>query len=119
MNNREKDIILSNFQNAFMVNELLKIDKQEVLREFRHLLSMLNLKKEMVEQENIVICERDNIKGTKKEMYQLIFEIFSKYGIYPHYNITEIDQYYDNLQYNMTEEENKCHKVRINYIKEA
>lgn len=71
MNNREKDIILSNFQNAFMVNELLKIDKQEVLREYRYLLPILNLKKEMVEQEvtiTLIYADIDCYKFKAKQV---------------------------------------------------
>jgi len=118
MTKQEKQTILSAYKQIYYTHHIVKIDKSDSLREFKFLLSSLNLKKESYQIENEVIIEANNLKLTVIEMYKMIFETFAKYNTYTNYNLSEIDIYYEELQWEMTEEENKCHKARIKYIME-
>jgi len=116
MNKKEKDIILNTYREIYNIHNVLKIDKTDTLRDFKFMLKNLNLTKDMYMIENEIIAEQNNLSLTVKEMFRMIFETFAKYNVYVNYNIEEINMYYDNLQYEFTEEEIKCHKARINYI---
>jgi len=119
MNKSEKSIILSTYKDIYYTHHVVKIDKSDALREFKFLLASLNLKKESYQVENEVIAEVKNMSLTVIEMYKMIFETFAKYNTYCNYNLEEIDIYYEELQWEFTEEENKCHKARIKYIMES
>jgi hypothetical protein len=116
MTNKEKQIILNTYKENYSAHEILKIDKSETLYTLRYLLDSLELKKDRYIIENSVIIERDNIKFMEREAFQMIFDTFLKYGKYIHYDLQEIDMYYDDLQYEMTEEEIRCHNARIRNI---
>jgi hypothetical protein len=116
MNKKEQNIILNIYKEIYNTHNVLEIDKTDTLREFRFLLKNLNLTKEMYITENQIITEQNNLNLTVKEMFSMIFDTFAKYNIFVNYNIEEINLYYDNLQYEFTEEENKCHNARIKYI---
>jgi hypothetical protein len=116
MNKKETSIILASYKHIYACNEVLNIDKTDTIREYRHMLEELGLKKEMYIIENEVICERDNIKYSSKQVYEMIFETFLKYNKYIHYDMNEIERYYDDLQFYFTDEENKCHIARINLL---
>ena len=118
MTKQEKQTILSAYKQIYYTHHVVKINKSDALREFKFLLSSLNLKKELYQIENEVIIEANNLKLTVKEMYNMIFELFVKYNTYCNYDLEEIDIYYEELQWEMTEEENKCHKARVRYIME-
>jgi len=118
MNKNEKSIILDTYKQIYYTHHIVKIDKSDSLREFKFLLQSLNLKKELYQVENEVIAESENMKLTVIEMYKMIFETFAKYNTYTNYDLSEIDIYYEELQWEFTEEENKCHKARVNYILE-
>ena len=119
MTKNEKSIILSTYKDIYYTHDVVKIDKLDSLREFKFLLASLNLKKESYQVENEVIAEFNNMKLTVIEMYKMIFETFAKYNTYTNYNLEEIDIYYEELQWQFTEEENKCHKARVKYIMES
>ena len=119
MTKNEKSIILSAYKDIYYIHHVVKIDKSDSLREFKFLLTSLNLKKESYMVENKVIAEAENMSLTVIEMYKMIFETFAKYNTYCNYNLEEIDIYYEELKWKFTEEENKCHKARIKYIMES
>lgn len=118
MNKKEMQTILGTYKQIFHTHTVLRYDKADTVREFKFMLDSLNLKKERYIVENEVIAESKSMKSTVKSMYEMIFEDFAKYGRYINYDLEEIGLYYDNLQYELTEEENKCHVSRVNYIKE-
>ena len=117
MNLKEKEIILKEYSDLLYSDMILKIDKSDTLRHFRNLLKGLNLIKEMYATENEIICYRDNVAGIKKEMFRMIIDTFAKYNKYVKFDIDEIELYFDNLQYEMTEEE-KCHHAQMKYLKD-
>ena len=119
MNKKELNTILSVYKDIYYTHHVVKIDKSDSLREFKFLLTSLNLKKESYMVENKVIAEAENMSLTVKEMYNMIFESFVKYNTYCNYDLEEIDIYYEELQWEMTEEENKCHKASVRYIMES
>jgi len=119
MTKNEKSIILSAYKDIYYTHNIVKIDKSDSLREFKFLLNSLNLKKESYQVENEIIAETNNLKITVIEMYKMIFETFAKYNTYINYNLEEINIYYEELQWEFTEEENKCHKARVKYIEES
>lgn len=116
MNKKEMNIILTTYKEAYNAQEILGFDKADTLRTLKFMIDSLGLEKQRYEIENDVIAERDHLNITTKEMYQIIFETFEKYNVYVNYDLDEIEMYYDNLQFKMTQEENKCHQARINYI---
>lgn len=113
MNSKDKSTILQQYDSLLRVQKL-GYDKSETLQEFRRLLDNLTLKAERIQVENTITAE--DMKPTQQDMYSMIFETFSKYGVYPHYDLNEIDNIFENLQFKMTEEEKKCHKARVSYI---
>jgi hypothetical protein len=118
MNKQEKNIILELYKEALYSHHILRIEKVEVLREYRYLLSKLEITKDRYAIENDIIAERDNISSSKKDMYTMIFDTFSKYNRYVNFNIDDINMVFDDLQYEMTEEEISCHNARMRYILE-
>lgn len=116
MNKKERKIILDTYKTIYRIHEIVKIDKSDSIREFKYLLDVLGMEKERYMIENEIIAERDNLTYMQKEMYSLIFETFSKYGKYIHYDLEEIDMYYNDLQFKMTDEENRCHKNQVHSI---
>ena len=117
MNKKEKGIILDTYKNMYYCNMIVQIDKLDAIRELKIMIDKLELKKERYEIENEIISERDGIKATAKYMYESIFEVFTKYEKYVHYDLNDIEMCYDNLEYKMTEEERKCDTAKINYLK--
>jgi len=118
MNKKELTVILNHYKNIYYTHTVVKIDKADSLREFKFLLESLGLKKERYIVENEVIAENFNLKSSVKECYSMIFKSFVKYGVYTNYDLDEIDTYYQELTWEFTEEENKCHKARVKYILE-
>lgn len=118
MNKKEKNIILENYKRAYHSQEILKNNKDDTRRTLKFMLDDLGLKKERYIIENEIISERDNISYMNKETYKMIFDTFLRHEKYIHYDLDEIDQYYFDLQYEMTDEENKYYLNQINYIKE-
>ena len=116
MNKKESNIILNTYKEIYRIHEVVKIDKADTIRELKIMIDALGMKKERYIIENEVIAERDNIKYSSLQMYEMIFNNFLKYGKYIHYDLDEIDVYYDDLQFRMTEEENKCYTAQVNYI---
>ena len=49
-------------------------------------------------------------------IYKCLDDIF--YNAYTNYDLDEIDTYYQELTWELSEEENKCHKARVKYISE-
>lgn len=118
MNKKEQSILLNQYKDIYYSHMVIKIDKFDSMREFRHLLKNLGLIKELHQVENNILSELLELKSTVKEMYNMIFEDFAKHNIYVNYDLKEIDTYYEDLQFEFTAEQNKCHKARINYITE-
>lgn len=116
MNKKESQIILNTYKQIYFAHTIVNIDKSDTIREFKFMLDNLGLKKERYIVENNIIAERDELTGTVKECYIMIFETFTRYGKYINYDLKEIQMYYDNLQYEFTEEDVKCHNARIKYI---
>jgi len=116
MNKKEASIILKTYSDIYYSHVINEFDKSESIREFSFLLKSLGMNKEKTMVENVIICERDNIRGTAKEMYRMIFESFSEHEVYVNYDLSEIDMYYENLKYSMSEEDIKCHNARIKYL---
>jgi len=116
MNKTEKIIILKQYQDMFYAQSVLEIDKSDSIREFSFLLKTLGMTKEKFEVENKILAEENGIKGTARAMFEAIFEAFAKFGTYVHYDLSEINMYYDDLQYKMDAEGIKCHKARISYL---
>jgi hypothetical protein len=116
MNKKESAIILKSYKDIYYAHCILEIDKTDSRREFKFLLDTLGLKKERYIVENEIITEKENINCSSKSMYEMIFETFAKYNKYINYDLNEIDTIYDDLQFEMTEEDKKCHIARISYI---
>jgi hypothetical protein len=117
LTSKEKEIILKSYADLYFAEKVLQFDKSETLYTLRFLLDNLQLKKDRYMVENEIISQRNNLAGTQKEMYLMIFETFAKYGRYINYDILEIESVYDDLQYEITDEEKRCHNARIEYIK--
>jgi hypothetical protein len=117
MNKCERELILTAYKNCYHVQEITGIDKQDTIRELKHLIDSLNLKRERYQTENEVITERDNIRLIPREMYSLIFDSFAKHGHLVHYDLQEIELIFAELQYEMTDEEVMYTKRRIANIR--
>jgi len=118
MTKKEKDIILNRYKEIYHVNTNLKIDKYDSLRELGFLLTDLGLKKELYMMQNEVIAENLNLSLSVKECYSMIFDSFVKHGVFTNFNLDEINTYFQELQYEFTEDEYKYHNNRIKYILE-
>jgi len=70
MTKKELNTILSAYKQIYYTYHIVKIDKSDALREFKFLLTSLNLKKELYQVENEVIAEANNLKLTVIEMYK-------------------------------------------------
>lgn len=116
MNKNEKSIILNTYKEAYHCHNILNIDKTEVLYTLKFMVDSLGLKRERYIVENGIISEKLNLTSLEIQMYEMIFESFEKYGDYINYDLNQIDELYDDLKYQMTEEENKCHLARIKYL---
>lgn len=115
MNKKEMNTILKSYKTIYNL-KLMGFDKDDSIREFKILLNNLGMEIERYKAENEIIAAHNNMSCTIIEMYEMIFNDFLKYGRPIHYDLKEIDEYYDYLEFKMTEEENACHKARINYI---
>ena len=114
MNKKEIATIKESYK-AIYKNSL--IDKADMSRfNMKMLLDNLGLKKERYEVENEVIADNNNYKSMIVESFQMIAEDFEKYGVYVNYDLTEIENIFEDLQYEMTEEEIRCYNARINLI---
>ena len=82
------------------------------------LMDSLNLNKERIEVENEVIVENNSYNIMIVGAFKSIFNDFAKYGKYVNYDINRIDTLYEELKYEMTEEEVKCNQARISIIME-
>jgi len=116
MNKKESAIILKSYYDMYFSQTVCGIDKSDSIRDFSFMLKTLGMTKEKYEIENKIISDHKEIKGTAKVMFEAIFESFAKFGAYVHFDLEEIDTYYENLQYKMDEEGIKCHKARISYL---
>ena len=115
MNKTETNTIINIYKDMYYVHHIVNIDKSETLREFKFMIDKLGLKKQRYIVENKIIMERDEITG-KADIYEMIFNDFILYNRYVHYDINEISNEYDELQFYMNDEQLKCNKARINYI---
>lgn len=116
MNKQEKIIIFSHYKQVYYNHLILDYDKADTIRELRSLLKSLNLEKERYQVENEVIIEQKGYNSITKEAYQMIFDTFFKHDVLIHYDLAEINFYYDELRFQFTPEEIKCHAARINLI---
>lgn len=104
-------------------SELFKLkpndwDKEEPLFELRIILDKLGLKKQRYEAENKAIMEHKEIRLIEREAFKMLFDDFVKYNRYVEFDIADIEMHFDDIKFDMTEEQIKCNKARIRMLKE-
>lgn len=115
MTNKEKNILLKNYKRIYH-QHLITDYKNDSRLEFVNLLDALGLKTDRYIIENEVISELRQYNNIQREMFEMIFESFLKYGVYIHYDVKDIELFFDNLQFQMNDEEKRLYQVRINNI---
>lgn len=93
--------------------------KKDCLIELKNLLNLLGLKQKHYETVNKAINYFNEYNSSVIEAYDMIFKDFLKYNTYTYNDLNEIEMFFEELKYEMTEEEIKCNTARINYIKEV
>lgn len=116
MRKEEKQIILNQYENILRTDMVHNFDMADAKKEFKSLLKNLNLQTESYEVENKIISEKNGYKIDVKDSFQMIFEDFNKYNVLVNYNIDDIENIFEDLKYEMNEEEVKCNIARISYI---
>lgn len=117
MNKKEIQIIKESYRNVYKANLEYECNPASCV-DMRVLIDTLGLKEHRYEVENEVISDRNNYNAIIKDMFKMIFDDFKKHGIYVHYDLEEIDVYFYELQYEMSEEDISCYNSRMSYLKE-
>lgn len=95
------------------------IDKSDSIREIGVVLDLLGLNKEKYEVENKVLSTRAGYSNVIAiDTFQMIFDSFYRYGSLVKYNIEEIEDVFEQLKFEMKEDEVRYNTRRINIIKE-
>ena len=110
MNKKEREIILNKYENILMYGD------NSTIIEFKSLLNMLELEKDRFKIENKVIADKNDLSPLIIDMYDMIINDLNKYNVYCNY--LDVEELLYNIEYELTEEELKCNKARINYISE-
>lgn len=117
MNKKEIQIIEESYRNVYKANLEYEYNPVACV-DMRVLMDTLGLKENRYKVENEVISDRNNYNAIIRDMFQMIFDDFKKYGVYVHYDLEEIDVYFSELQYEMNQEDISCYNARISYLKE-
>lgn len=118
MTKKEKQIILNQYEMIYKI-DLDGIDKSECIREVGIILDLLGLSKEKYEVENKVLSTRPGYSNViAVDTFQMIFDSFYKYGSLVNYDIDEIEAVFEELKFEMNEDDVKYNERRINIIKE-
>lgn len=118
MTKKEKQIILNQYEMIYKVN-LDGIDKSDSIREIGVILDLLGLNKEKYEVENKVLSTRAGYSNVIAiDTFQMIFDSFYRYGSLVKYNIEEIEEVFEQLKFEMNEDDVRYNTRRINIIKE-
>ena len=110
MNKKEREIILNKYENILIYGD------NSTIREFKSLLNMLGLENDKFKIENKVIADKNDLSPLIIDMYDMIINDLTKYNVYCNY--LDVEELLYNIEYELTEEELKCNKARINYISE-
>lgn len=117
MNKKEKRIILNTYKQKYYAHTI-GIDNKNTITTLKMLLNELNLKEERYNIENEIISCNNNYGKITTDTFKMVFDDFKKYNVYVNYNIDDIENYYYDLTYKMTDEEIKCNNARINLLKD-
>ena len=116
MKKSECKIIMVEYKKT--VNNVLSlVGGYEEKRCLGNLMDKLGLTDEKFITENECIIEYYGYNYIVKEQFKLLYESFKKYGYHIILDMDSIEDLFENLQYEMTEEERKCNAARINNIK--
>ncbi|MDY5098764.1 MULTISPECIES: hypothetical protein [Clostridia] len=115
MNKKERNIILDTYKTILEIQSNTGIDKTDAIKEFKPMLDNLGLKADRYSIENKIIAKEMNLTGIKEEAYEMMFNDLVKYGIYENYGENLLNEIY-NLELEMSDEQLKCNKARINII---
>ena len=117
MNKNEKNIILNTYKDKYYSNTI-GIDNKNTTTTLKILLDKLNLKEERYNIENEIISYNNNYGKITTDTFKMVIDDFKKYNVYVNYDIDDIENYYYDLTYKMTDEEVKCNNARIILLKD-
>lgn len=117
MTKNEKAILLDSYK-MIVSCETIGLDKDDARREFESLLDKLDLKTDRYLVKNNVICETNEYDLIVVDTFYMVFNTFLKYNRYVYFDINDIDDCYNDLQFEMNDEDIKCHNARMKILKE-
>ena len=109
--------ILMNEYKSILEAEVLGYNKEIEKNLMERLIIKLDAKKEMYETINTFLIESKNYDVIATDLFNMINESFIKYNTFIKYDISDIEEKYEEIQYHMNEEENKYYNIRINQLK--
>ena len=106
MTKTELSILKENYKREYkesIINDNSYIKATKLA--LKQLLIELKQNKIIAEAENEIYMELKQFNYIKKEVFNNLFKTFEKYNVYITFN--DIEMYFDELQYNMTDDEKK------------
>lgn len=103
MNKKEVETIKESYKAMF--KDSMALHEQVGVSHMRELLDNLGLKKERYDIENEIILENNNFNEFTIGMFKMFVNEFVKYGKYSHYDLIEIKDIFDEVKYEMSDDE--------------
>ena len=116
MTKTELSILKENYKREYkesIINDNSYIRATKLV--LKQLLIELKQNKIIAEAENEIYMELNQFNYIKKEVFNNLFKTFEKYNVYITFN--DIEMYFEELRYNMTDDEKKSNKKSNEILK--
>lgn len=114
---KEKEIILARYE-LILDTEKLGYDKSDSKKELISLMDMLGMQKDRYVRENEVLSKHNNYSPIVVDMFDMLFDSFSKYDCLIRYDLDDVEEAFEHLRWKMPEEELSYNLKRISIIKD-